>query len=267
MNPPVVRETVVRHALSRSGLPGFSYSLNPYRGCQHGCVYCYSPCVLREKRPWGSFVDVRVNIPTILSREIRRKPRGAIWIGSVTDPYQPIERRYRITRMCLEQLLPYDPPISILTKSHLCTRDFDLLAKFSDCELGFSFSCFDERVRKAMEPKASRIEERLKAASEAVSAGLEPWGFIAPIVPGVSTREGELERLIYAMADAGIKRVGFDGLHPKPCMWPRFSNFLSKQFPQLAPRMKSILRERKYLVEAARRIEEACNEIGLQLAV
>ena len=267
MRSVVVKETVARQALGKCGLPGFSYSLNPYRGCEHGCVYCYSPCVLREKRPWGTFVDVKVNIPSVVSREIRRMRRGAIWIGSVTDAYQPVERKYELTRRCLEELAPYDPPVSILTKSSLCTRDFDLLQRFSDCELGFSFSCFDESVRKVMEPRTSPVTDRLGAASEAASAGLEPWGFIAPIVPGITTRSGEIERLIEAMEKAGIRRVGFDELRPRSCMWPRFSAFLGKYFPNLLPQMNRMVRERRYVEEAARRIEKVCNELGLQLVV
>ena len=130
-----VGELSCKAALSRSGLPGFDYALNPYRGCQHGCIYCYSPetlrekrvCyspeTLREKREWGSFVEVKRNIPGVLAKELRRLKKGVVGIGTVTDAYQPVEERYGVTRRCLEQLLRRDFPICIQTKSSLVERD------------------------------------------------------------------------------------------------------------------------------------------------
>ncbi len=120
-----VSDVDCKRALGPSKLPGLDYALNPYRGCAFGCVYCYSPAVLREARPLGSFVEARRNIPNALARELKSSRRGLVGIGTVTDPYQPLEGRYRLARLCLEQLLRYDFPISIQTKSPIVIRDLD----------------------------------------------------------------------------------------------------------------------------------------------
>ncbi len=205
MVEPVVRQITCRSALGRCGLPGFKYSLNPYRGCQHGCVYCYSPAILRENRPWGTFVDVRVNIPTVLSKELNRQERGSVWLGSVTDAYQPLEARHELTRKCLKLLAKADLPVSLLTKSALCMRDLDIISQFSDFELGFSLAYADDSARKTLEPGASSVDERLKAMAKAADRGLRPWAFIAPIMPGITDRPGELEALLERLAHAGIR--------------------------------------------------------------
>ena len=122
-----VNEITVKSALSKSSLPGLVYALNPYRGCQHACTYCYAPSVLREKRRWGEFVDVKMNLPDALAKDLERLPIGIVGIGTVTDAYQPIEKKYALTRKCLEALLEKDWPISIQTKSDLVLRDLDLI--------------------------------------------------------------------------------------------------------------------------------------------
>jgi len=131
-----IREVKCKTALSKSNLPGLDYSLNPYRGCQHSCAYCYVPNVLRIKRnEWGSFVDVKTNIPNVLSKELRIKKPGVVGISTITDPYQPAENNYKLTRYCLEQLLRHDFPVCIQTKSDLVARDIDLISKFSKAEV------------------------------------------------------------------------------------------------------------------------------------
>ena len=119
-----IKEVKCKTALSKSNLPGLDYSLNPYRGCMHNCAYCYVPNVLRINREeWGKFVEVKINIQNVLSKEVKTKKQGIVGISTVTDPYQPIEKRNKITRFCLEQLLKYDFPISIQTKSSLVLKD------------------------------------------------------------------------------------------------------------------------------------------------
>ena len=108
-----------KSALSQSRLLGYDYALNPYRGCEHGCSYCYAPYVLHEDREWGGFVDVKLDIPSVLSKELGRRKKGVVGISTVTDPYQPIEKKYELTRTCLEHLLRHDFPICIQTKSAL----------------------------------------------------------------------------------------------------------------------------------------------------
>jgi DNA repair photolyase len=101
--------------------------MNPYRGCAHGCRYCYAPNIMRiPRREWGRFVEVKRNIPKILSDELKKKKKGVVGISTTTDPYQPVEKKYKLTRFCLEQLLKHDFPVSVLTKSRLVSRDLDI---------------------------------------------------------------------------------------------------------------------------------------------
>jgi len=262
----VVKEVACRSALGRCGLPGFSYSINPYKGCEHGCLYCYSPSVTRERRPWGSFVDVRINMPTVLAKELRRKPRGAVWFGSVCDAYQPVEAKHELTRKCLQLLLRVDWPVSLLTKSALSIRDFDLMTSFSDFELGYSIAFADDALRRSLEPGASSIEERLEAMRIAAKRGLKPWAFIAPILPGLTDRAGEIERLIGKLADAGVERVGFDPFRPKPGIWPRMGELLRSR-PDLAESFRRAAREEDYYTDVARLIGSECQNRGIKVVV
>ena len=132
-----IREVSCKIALSKSLLPGLDYSLNPYYGCQHGCVYCYAPNVLKiEREKWGKIVNIRRNMPKVLSKELRKKEKGVVGISTVTDPYQPLEKKFKLTRYCLQELLKYDFPICVQTKSDLVLRDVDLISKFSHAEVG-----------------------------------------------------------------------------------------------------------------------------------
>ena len=157
-----ITEVECKSALSSSSLPGLDYSLNPYRGCQHNCAYCYVPNVLRISRlEWGGFVEIRKNMPLILAKELKNKKSGVVGISTVTDPYQPMEKKYNLTRYCLEQLLIHDFPVFIQTKSKLVLRDLDLISKFSNAEIMFSIGTLNEDERKILEPGASSINDRL----------------------------------------------------------------------------------------------------------
>ena len=149
----MINEILVKTALSHSKLPGLDYALNPYRGCQHACVYCYAPSVIHwGQGKWGDLVEVKVNLPRILSKELRVKKKGIVGLGTVTDPYQPAEKKYEITRRCLELLLMHDFPVCIQTKSSLVLRDIDLLKKFTNLEVGITLTTNDDNVREKLEP-------------------------------------------------------------------------------------------------------------------
>lgn len=203
-----------KSALSKTTLPGLDYSLNPYRGCGHGCLYCYAPAVLRETRPWGSFVDVKENLPTVLEKELKKKEKGLVGIGTVTDAYQPAENKYNITRQCLEKLLASGWPVCVQTKSALVARDFDLLARFPHAEVGVTIAMLDDSKRAIYEPGASTIESRFSVLEKAKNAGLETWVFVGPIIPQVT--ENGLDSLIARIAAAGAGRILFDRLRFHP---------------------------------------------------
>jgi DNA repair photolyase len=184
-----ITEITVKSALVRSRIPGVDYVINPYLGCTHGCRYCYAVFMRRYSRghavsPWGSFVEVKINLPDILEAELcRKKQPGRALLASVCDPYQPVEARYRLTRKCLEILREHHWGIDILTRSPLVTRDLDILKETPDVSVGFSIPTDDDRVRSILEPQAPPIAARLKALAALHAAGLHTWVFVAPMLP------------------------------------------------------------------------------------
>ena len=181
--------------ITKSKLPEVDYCFNPYVGCTHGCAYCYARFMGRftghASEKWGTYLDWKINAPELLRKEVLRikKQGGTVIIGSVTDCYQPIEEKLKLTRQCLEIFLEYQIPISILTKNALVKRDFDLLRQFEHCELGVSISILDEQYQKILEPGASKPKERIDILKEAFSLGLNTYAFLGPIHPFLTDLE------------------------------------------------------------------------------
>jgi len=204
-----------KSALSKSSLPGLNYSLNPYRGCQHNCAYCYVPNILRIKREeWGEFVKIKTNIPNVLSKELRYKKPGIVALSTVTDPYQPVEKKYKLTRYCIEQLLRYDFPISIQTKSKLIIRDFDLISKFSNAEVLISIGTLNDNERKIIEPYASSINDRLEVIKKLSNKGINVTVFFGPIYPTI--RINDLKEIIETFHKYDASEIMYDKLNKKP---------------------------------------------------
>jgi len=182
----VIQEKRVKSILSKSGIPGVDYCINPYVGCSHGCRYCYATFMKRftgHTEPWGSFLDVKTNAPDVLHRQMKKAARGHVLISSVTDPYQPVEEEYKLTRGCLEVLLPHQFSVDILTKSPLVLRDLDLLKQFKELEVGITITTDDDEIRKIFEPHAPPIEARIQALKTLSKAGLKTYAFIGPLLP------------------------------------------------------------------------------------
>ncbi len=182
----IIREINARSILSRSKV--HDYTINPYVGCQHGCTYCYARFMKRftqHKEPWGQFVDVKINAPDLLRKEIKRKSAGRIWISGVCDPYQPIERKYELTRKCLEIVIQHNWPITIQTRSTLVLRDLELLKGYSPVEVGITVTTGDDKIRRLFEPFAPPIKERIRTLSELYSARIRTFAMIAPMLPKV----------------------------------------------------------------------------------
>ena len=181
-----IREISVRTALTKTGIPGMRYCINPYVGCVHECKYCYATFMKRftgHIEPWGSFVDVKINAPEVLRKQLKRAERGGIIMSSVTDPYQPIEAKYRITRKCLEVLALFKFPVNILTKSPLVLRDIDIISKLKDSEVGLTITTDNDKVRKIFEPRAPAIAARIEALKKLHKAGINTYVFIGPLLP------------------------------------------------------------------------------------
>jgi DNA repair photolyase len=147
-----IKEILAKNILSKSKV--YDYTLNPYIGCEHGCSYCYARFMKRftgHKEDWGEFVDVKINAPELLDKEIKKKKTGRVWISGICDPYQPIEEKYELTRKFLEILLKHDWPVTIQTKSPLILRDIGLLKKLRKIEVCFTIATADEKIRKIFE--------------------------------------------------------------------------------------------------------------------
>jgi len=243
-----IQKMECKTALSFSRLPGLDYSLNPYRGCKHGCVYCYVPNVLKIKREsWGKFVDIKVNIPFILSKEIKNKKRGVVGISTVTDPYQPIEKKYKLTRYCLEQLLRYDYPISIQTKSSLVVRDIDILSKFSDAEVMMSISTLDDNERKLLEPHTSPVENRLDALKKYADAGIQTSIFFGPILPSIS--KDDIPKIIDNISACNTSKIWIDSLNLKPGIWGNIKTTIFQNQNMYKIFLKNLFNNKKHYNE------------------
>ena len=213
-----IKEVKAKSILSTSKVS--DYAMNPYVGCQHACVYCYAKFMKRftgHKEEWGAFVDVKVNAPELLTREVLKKKVGRVWISGVCDPYQPLERKYRLTRTCLEILVRNDWPVTVQTKSPLVLRDIEILRRVSDVEVGFTITTADERMRKIFEPGAPPMAKRIEALEKLHGSGIKTFAMIAPLLPGAeglpallkdSVGHVLVDRLNYHYADAVYKKYG-----------------------------------------------------------
>ncbi|RLF48444.1 MAG: radical SAM protein [Thermoplasmata archaeon] len=217
-------EIRARVALVRSGLSGVDYALNPYVGCEHDCVYCYGPYVTkRDRKNWGRIVRVKRNLPYILSKEIKRV-RGIITIGTVTDAYQPAERKYEITRMCLRVLHRANVGIRILTKSSLISRDIDMLEKFQDIHIGVTITTLNPEVSKVIEPNSSLPAERLKALID-MPKNIVRYLFVGPIIPEVFSVDDVIEA-VQRLGGSGLDYIIFDKLRVRGDIYERLSLIL-----------------------------------------
>lgn len=188
-----IKEINVKSCLNKSKIT--DYVINPYTGCLHGCKYCYTTFIRRFqniKPNWGDFLYVKKNCPELLEKELEKAKAGHIWIASVTDCYCPIEEKYKLTRRILETISKskYKDKftIEILTKSALVERDFDLLKKMN-VELGCSINTLDSEVSKIIEPFASPPKLRIETLKKAKYRGIKVYGFISPVLPGITNLE------------------------------------------------------------------------------
>ena len=204
-----VREIFSKTILTQTAISSFDYCINPYVGCGHGCRYCYASFMKRftgHWEPWGEFVDVKVNAPHVLRRQLKRASHGIVALSTVTDPYQPLEKVYKLTRGCLEALLENGFSVNILTRSSLCLRDLDLFKRFKEIEVGLSVTTDDEDMKKIFEPHSPSIHSRIKALRAVHEEKVRTYAFIGPILP---LNPGKL----VAMLDGLIDEVLIDKLN------------------------------------------------------
>ena len=251
------REEPCKAALNRvRGMP-FAWSLNPYMGCAHRCTFCYVRAFeKRADRPsddrYGASIRVKVNVPEVLRLELARPSWGRepVAIGAATDPYQPAEGRYRLTRACLEALADAANPFSIITRGPLVVRDVDVLADASrraDVSVTFSVPTLDERVWRTTEPGTAPPPQRLRALRTLVEAGVRASVGMAPILPGLSDRPEQLAEVVRAAREAGACGIWANLLYLKPGTREHFLACLARDWPELLPRYEELYAGRAYL--------------------
>ncbi|NIN63861.1 MAG: radical SAM protein [Anaerolineae bacterium] len=261
--PLLVREIECKSILTKSGIEGVDYALNPYVGCEHGCEYCYATFMKRftgHQEEWGTFVDVRVNAAQVLARQLKRAKPGNITFGTVTDAYQPLEERYCITRACLEVLLDYDFPVTVLTKSALVLRDLDLIKRLKEPVAAFTITTLDDEIRQRFEPHSSPIPERLEGLRVLADAGIPTWAFCGPLLPFLSDTEEEVNALFRELKGVNVGYVLVDSLNLRGAAWGRMRKSLQTHHPDLVPAYSALRANRNLyhaaLMERTRRIAE-----------
>ena len=247
-----VQEVPARRILARNDSPdiGFDRSINPYRGCEHGCIYCFA-------RPTHAFLGLspgldfetklfaKTNAAQALERELAEPcyEVSTIAIGTNTDPYQPIERRYRIMRRILEVLSATNHPVGIVTKSALVLRDLDILtsmAKRGLVKVALSVTTLDRRLARAMEPRASTPDKRIETLQRLVDAGVPASVMVAPVIPGLT--DMEMERILECASTVGIKNAGYVLLRLPLEIGDLFTEWLQANCPDRAKRVLSLMR-------------------------
>ena len=242
-----------RSALTRNDSPDipFTFSLNPYRGCEHGCIYCYARPTheylgFSAGLDFESRIMVKEDAPRLLRRELAApgwQPETLVMSG-VTDPYQPVERRLGITRGCLEVLAELRHPVGVITKNELVTRDLDLLlelARHQAVRVFLSITTLDPELARRMEPRASHPRDRLKAVSQLAAAGVPVGVMVAPVVPAIT--DHEIPRILEAAAAAGARAAGYTVMRLPGAVAGLFEAWLERHFPDRREKVLHRIRE------------------------
>ncbi len=253
-------EILCKSALNPVKGMGFNWSLNPYTGCEHRCAFCYVRAYeLRADRPhddrYGRTIRVKTNVAAVLRSELARRSwhRETVVIGAATDPYQPAEGRYKLTRKCLEVLRDFSNPTGMITRGPMVVRDIDVLsdlARRADLSITFSIPTLDLDVWRKTEPGTAPPEQRLRAISKLVAHGIKASVGMAPMLPGISDRPEQIEAVVKAAREAGATGLWGGVLHLRPGTREHFMTVLARHWPELVPRYERAYRDRAYLPSA-----------------
>jgi DNA repair photolyase len=256
------QEIRCKSALNRvEGMP-FNWTLNAYRGCTHGCHYCFArryhvQFEMNTGDEFASMILVKHNLVDVLSRELDRPTwkRELVAVGTATDPYQPIEGHYKLTRGAIEALTRGRTPVGIVTKGPMIVRDIDVLrdlARAAGCTVHMSVPTVDEDAWRTLEPGTAHPLQRLRAVRELVDGGINAGVLMAPIVPGFSSSRSKLERTVKAIADHGARFVGCNVMYLQEGTRTHFMRFIEREFPAMRPRFERLY-VKKYPPEAYRK--------------
>jgi DNA repair photolyase len=244
------QEVNCRSALNRvHGMP-FDWTLNPYRGCTHGCHYCFArryhvQFEMNAGDEFASVILVKRNFVEVLKRELDRPgwSRDQVALGTATDPYQPIEGHWQLTRRSIQALAAARTPVGLVTKGPMVVRDRDVLVELSrasECTVCMSVPTVDEDAWRVLEPGTAHPLQRLRAVRQLVDAGIHAGVLMAPIVPGFSSSREKLERTVKAIADHGAQFVGCNVMYLQDGTRTHFMSFLDREFPAMRPRFERL---------------------------
>jgi len=259
----IVREVNCKSILNKSKL-STDYCINPYTGCQHKCFYCYARFMKKytnHKENWGDFVDVKINAVDALKNDLKKAKPGSVFIGSVTDAYQPIEKKYEITRKILEAL-PNNFSPYILTKSALVLRDLDLIKRFRNPEVGLTITFSDDSDRKNFEPFASPINDRIEALKKIKETGIKTSVFFGPVIPFISDKNLEefFEKINFA------DEIWVDKLNIKSGNWRLLEKVMKQKYLRLFEKIRYVIfDDDKYYSELKERIKGICKEKNIKI--
>ena len=251
-----VKEIKAKSIIVNSKLPEGDFVINPYTGCEHGCIYCYARFMKRftnHPEPWGQFVDVKINAVDLIKN--KKLDDKYITISSVCDPYQPLEKKYKLTRKILKKLIPLQPHIDILTKSNLVTRDIDLLKQFKDSMVAISFSTLNEKLRKQLEPRAPSADKKIPALKELYKNGIHTVVFISPLFPEIT----DWKEIINKTKDF-VHEFWFENLNLYPSIRGNIFEFLKKNKPELVEKYREIYSDIKYWDVMEKEIRDFCKK-------
>jgi len=230
-------EKEAKGIITKSKLPDADYVVNPYTGCEFGCLYCYASFMGRfVNEPfseWGNYVYVKSNAVELFHTDYDRL-RGqlqdcTLLLSSVTDPYQGVERKYQLTRGIIQHLVDqnFQGKLSILTKSIMVTRDIDLLTQLNDVEVGFTLTTTDDKISRDLELRATGISHRLRAARKIHDAGIKTYAFVGPLLPHFLLDLSKLDELFKSISEIGIKEVFVEYMNMSKYIKNRLNNFKS----------------------------------------
>lgn len=238
-----VNEKKCKSILSESGIYDVDYSINPYVGCEHGCKYCYATFMKRftnHSEDWGEFVDVKTNSINVLEKDLMKKRKGSILLSSVTDPYQPLEEKYKLTRKILMRLSNSKFTVNILTKSNLILRDIDILKKFNPerISVGLTINFLDDRDREIWEPKSAKIHDRIETLEKLSKADIDCYVHVGPYLEGIT----DLNK-IFTEIESYVEEFQVEGINLKENEG-KIMKTIKEHYPHLKENYETILKDR-----------------------
>jgi len=258
-----IKKVKTKSIITKSNLPNVDWVINPYIGCAHACIYCYADFMKRfanhQGEDWGSFVDVKENAADTINLK-KIKPGQNIIFGSVTDPYQPIEAKYNLTRKCLQKFLEIQPEIEILTKSPLVLKDIELFKKFKNIRVGVSIGTLDEKLAKKLEPGVVSPKKRIETLKKLSDAGIDVFLFVSPIFPEIS----DVDTLIDLTKDF-VGEFLFENINIRFNNRKRIMNFVKENKPELLNFYSDIPKD--YWNEMERKIRRKCRTENLKYKI